>query len=217
MRCNLPNPLQRSAFSQLDPGRVEKLLDQAYAEANLARDECLKTKIGFVYAQVHYWRALDGKETWNEVRKELDGVVKRSEGLRLAHHDLANAIFYHGLVDQQAETGDLGREHFERAQGIALQEKDDFLLSFLERHLAVIEEHKGNLAQAETLYRRSLALRENLGAALYVPPAKAALADLLQKRDPNNPQIMPLYAAAAEGAAQTKNNQSRCRVRLQAL
>lgn len=197
--------LQRSAFSQSDPERVENLLHRADTAANLAKDPCLRTEVQFLYAQSHYWQAFDGKPTWSEVRKELDDVVKRSEEVHVSRHDLANALFYRGLVDQQAETGDLGEKYFERSQQIAVPEKDDFLLSFLERHLAVIDEARGNLAQAETRYRHSLGLREKVGATLYVPPAQAALAELLQKKDPNNPEAMQLRTAAAEGAARTRN------------
>jgi hypothetical protein len=59
------------------------------------------------------------------------------------------ALFYRGLVDQQAEAGDLGRRFFERAREIAVRRGDDCQLSFIERHLAAIDDARGDLAAAE--------------------------------------------------------------------
>jgi tetratricopeptide (TPR) repeat protein len=195
----------RSSYAKHDPDGVARLLREAEAPVTAANDACLSSDLAFLAAEIHYAQAFDGTVTWDQVRREVDAVLR---GLEPLGDDarLTWTLFYRGLVDQQQQVGDLGRQFFERASAIATRRGDDYRLSYLERHLAGIDETRGDLASAEARFRRSLALREKAGATLFVPPAQVTLADVLQERDRRNPEILRLYTDAAARAAAVKAN-----------
>jgi tetratricopeptide (TPR) repeat protein len=196
---------QRSSHSHADGDGVEALVREAEGPVAAANDPCLASDLRSLRAEIHYAQAFDRIVTWDQVRRELDAVLR---GLEPLGDDgrLTWALFYRGLVDQQQEVGDLGEQFFERAGAIAERRGDAYRLSYVERHLAAIDDTRGDLAGAEARFRRSLALREKVGALLFIPPAQTALADLLQKRAPRNPEIARLYADAAARAAAAKAN-----------
>jgi hypothetical protein len=196
---------QRSSYAQADPAGVAALLQEAAEPVRVAGDACLINDLQFLRAEIHYSQAFDGEVTWDQVRGELDAVLRGLEPLR-DEDRLAKALFYRGLIDQQQAVGDLGQRFFDRAREIAERRGDDYRLSYIERHLAGIADTRGDLSGAEAGFRRSLALREKVGALLFIPPAQTALADLLLKRAPRDPDIARLYADAAARAVAAKAN-----------
>jgi hypothetical protein len=195
----------RSSYAKHDPDAVARLVREAEAPVKAAGDASLASDRAFLSAELHYAPAFDATVTWDEVRREVDAVLR---GLEPLGDDarLTWGLFYRGLVDQQQEVGDLGRQYFERAHAIATRRRDDYRLSYLERHLAGIDETKGDVASAETRFRRSLALREKVGATLIIPPAQVALADVIQGRDRGNAESWRLYSDAAARAAAIQAN-----------
>jgi hypothetical protein len=196
---------QRGSISKADPAGVERLLAAADAPVTAAGDPCLANDLAFLRAEIHYAQAFDGVVTWDQLRREMDAVLRGLEPLA-DEARLTKALFYRGLVDQQQEVGDRGRQFFERAAAIATRRGDDYRLSYLERHLAAIDDERGDLAAAEVRFRRSLALREKAGAAVFVPPAQMTLADVLQRKDPKSAEALRLYTAAAARAAALRAN-----------
>jgi tetratricopeptide (TPR) repeat protein len=196
---------QRSSHSQADRDGVAALVRDAAGPVAAASDPCLASDLQSLRAEIQYTQAFDQIVAWDQVRSELDAVLR---GLEPLGDDgrLTWALFYRGLVDQQEEVGDLGRQFFQRARAIAERRGDDYRLSYIERHLAAIDDTRGDLAGAEARFRRSLALREKVGALLFIPPAQMALADVLGKRDPRNPDVARLYADAAARAAAANAN-----------
>jgi hypothetical protein len=195
----------RSSYARHDPDAVARLLRDAEAPVKAANDACLTSDLAFLAAEIHYAQAFDRIVTWDQVRAEIDAVLRRLEPLG-DEARLTWTLFYRGLVDQQQDVGDLGRQHFERAHAIATRRGDDYHLSYLERHLAAIDETRGDLAGAEARFRRSLALREKAGATLFVPPAQVALAGVLDGRDRRSPEALRLVTDAAARAAALKAN-----------
>jgi hypothetical protein len=196
---------QRSSYAEADRDGVAALVGAATGPVTSANDACLSSDLRALQAEIHHTQAFDQVVTWDQVRSEFDALLRDVEQLR-DDGRLTWTLFYRGLVDQHAEVGDLGQRFFERARDIAVRRGDDYRLSYIERHLAAIDDARGDLAAAETRFRRSLALREKVGALLFIPPAQIALADVLQKRDARNPDIARLYADAAARAAAAKAN-----------
>jgi tetratricopeptide (TPR) repeat protein len=196
---------QRGSYARHDPVGVQALVVAAEPPIRAAQDACLLSDLQFLKAEIHYSQAFDQTVSWDRVRRELGDVLRVLEPLG-DDERLAKALFYRGLVDQQQQRGDLGRRYFERARAIATRRHDDYQLSYLERHLAAIDDARGDLASAEARLRRSLALRETARATLFIPPAQTALADVLARRDPRSPEALALYTDAATRAGALQAN-----------
>ncbi len=151
--------------------------------------------------------------TWFSTQNEADletadKLFRDALAIRTAMAEspvLAQSYFHVGLVHEMRGQYEQAREVCERAYAVAERAHDALWMSYAVRDLAYLAERRGAWAEAENGYRRSLELREQVGAVPLVASAQVALAELRYARDGNADQALALLARAHEGAARVRS------------
>lgn len=170
--------------------RAAELSSAALAAAEALGDDVLVGDASDLLGLTLYWQALDsGRVADFETPVPHYARALTIRRKREDRRGVAETLFHQGLLFQNrpsATAQDQKRAEalFLEARALINAEDHPVELSYLERHLAAIAQERGDLDGALAAFRRSLALREQAGFRIYVPPALLAIAEvLLARRD----------------------------------
>lgn len=177
-------------------------LDEAWRAAERSSDRRLQADVLDLTGLCHYAREF-GRGEYATARPYYD----RAFALRTELGDrrgLAESLFHYGLIHQNRENPTKAdeaqaREYYQRSLRIAEEDHLPLEQSYALRHLAALESDAGNLESALEMFRRSLALRREIGFLIYLPAATLAVGDVLaelKRRD----EALATYGQALESA-----------------
>jgi tetratricopeptide (TPR) repeat protein len=190
--------LERSFYFQRDVERAEALIREALAFAETSGAERARALALLQMARLAFSQARDAGADWAVAVDYARRALQESETLG-DPVEMANAVYILGLVRQMRDGHEHGVEEFERMRALAERAGDRDVLSGAERHLGYACEARKDYTCARRHYERSLALREETGALVYVPFARITLAELRwrhmgERREP----IVQLERAVSE-------------------
>ena len=165
--------------------RAAELAAAALSAAEGLKEDALIGDASDLLGLTLYWKALDSGSA-----ADFQAPVPhfgRALALRRKLGDrrgTAETLFHQGLLFQNrpsatAEDEKKAEALFLEAKGVVQGGDHPVEESYLERHLAAIAQSRGDLDGALAAFRRSLALRQQAGFKIYVPPALLAIGDVL--------------------------------------
>ncbi|ACL65236.1 conserved hypothetical protein [Anaeromyxobacter dehalogenans 2CP-1] len=189
--------VDRSEFHRHAPREAATAADRALAAAREAGDPRVLATALLVHARRVYFEALEDPSRMRAAAaaiREARAAAGHAGDPRLE----AEAIFHQALAEDRLGRPEAARALLEDGAARARRLGDDFMLSNMERHLAGLDQDRGELARAELGFRQSLALREQAGAAAFVPWAQIALAEVLAERGTAEEEQRVLLRKAAQ-------------------
>jgi tetratricopeptide (TPR) repeat protein len=150
----------------------------------------------WVEARLYYRDAFDTRD-WTKAKAQVE---KARDLWRAAYGDaaLADVHNYFGLIEFQQGRLDPAEAEFKRALALARAAGDESVASSVERHLGFVHHRRGAQAEALEMYERSLRGRERLGAAVTIPFARIAVAELLLEWGRESERASSLLRDAAD-------------------
>lgn len=191
--------VDRSQFHRHAPAEAAAATGRAVAAARRAGGPRVLAAALAVQARLRFFESLDDPSRLRAAAAAIRDARSAAARAGEARAEV-ETLFLLALSEQRLGRPEAARALLEDGAARARRLGDDFLLSSMERHLADLEQARGDLAAAEVRFRQSLALREQAGAAAFVPFAQLALADVLAARGAGAEEQRTLLREAAEGA-----------------
>jgi tetratricopeptide (TPR) repeat protein len=195
----------RNFFHRDDPAPGRAALEEGERLAKEAGDEMVLSEARMQLARIDYAAAFETKD-WKKPRAAFESVLAVREK-RGDQRGISETLFYLGLTYEQDGQPDAAMERYLRALGIAEREKNIILESYLRRHIAGIQEERGQLAEAEKNIDAEIALRKRGGFLVGVPFALRQKADFVAAHGGGRAEAMKILeeaAAAAEKCGSTR-------------
>jgi len=167
--------MDRSFFHRRDPAPARVALEEGLRGARAAGDDATAATAAQALGQLDYNDAFETKD-WKKPRAAFESVLAARERIG-DRRGAAETLFYLGLTYEQDGQPVPAFERYEKSLAISEEIKDLVQQSYARRHMAGIQEERGELPAAERNIDLEIDLRRRGGFAVGVPFA------LLQKVD----------------------------------
>ena len=177
--------MDRSFFHRRDPAPARAALEEGRRLAKAAGDDATAAAADQGLGQLDYNDAFETKD-WKKPRAAFESVLAVRERIG-DRRGAAETLFYLGLTYEQDGQPGPAFERYEKSLAISEEVEDLVQQSYARRHMAGIQEERGELAAAEKNIAAEIDLRRRGGFAVGVPFALLQQADFLTAHggDPN--------------------------------
>jgi tetratricopeptide (TPR) repeat protein len=192
-------------FHEDAPGPARAALEEAQKLAKQAGDELVLSEARMQLARLDYAASFETKD-WKKPRTAFESVLAVREKLG-DERGVSETLFYLGLTYEQDGQPDAAYERYAKSLAIAEKEKNIILESYVRRHMAGIQEERGELEAARRNIDLEVELRRKGGFLVGVPFALRHKADFVAAHGPGKPEAVKLLeeaAAAAEKCGSTR-------------
>jgi tetratricopeptide (TPR) repeat protein len=192
-------------FHRDDPAPARAALEEAERLARAAGDPLVLSEARMQLARLDYSAAFETKD-WKKPRAAFEGVLATREKLG-DRRGISETLFYLGLTYEQDGLPDPAYERYAKSLAIAEGEKNIILESYVRRHMAGIQEERGELDAARKNIDLEVELRQRGGFLVGVPFALRHKADFVAAHGPGRAEAVKLLeeaAAAAEKCGSTR-------------
>ena len=192
-------------FHREDPAPARAALEEGERLARAAGDPLVLSEARMQLARLDYSAAFETKD-WKKPRAAFEGVLATREELG-DQRGMSESLFYLGLTYEQDGQLDPALERYVRSLAIAEKEKNIILESYVRRHIAGIQEERGELDAARKNIDAEIELRKRGGFLVGVPFALRQKADFVAAHGPGKAEAVRLLeeaAAAAEKCGSTR-------------
>jgi tetratricopeptide (TPR) repeat protein len=192
-------------FHRDDPAPAVSALQEGERLAKQAADELVLSEARMQLARIDYAAAFETKD-WKKPRAAFENVLAVREKLG-DQRGISETLFYLGLTYEQDGQPDPAYERYTKSLAIAEREKNIILQSYVRRHMAGIQEERGELDAARKNIDLEVELRRKGGFLVGVPFALRHKADFVAAHGPGKAEAVRLLeeaAAAAEKCGSTR-------------
>src|SRR5262245_29634236 len=182
-------------FHRDDPAPARAALEEGERLAKSAGDELVLSEARMQLARIDYAAAFETKD-WKKPRAEFERVLAVREKLG-DQRGISETLFYLGLTYEQDGQPDPAYERYTKALAIAEKRKDIILESYVRRHMAGIQEERGELDAARKNIDLEVELRKKGGFLVGVPFALRHKADFVAAHGPGKAEAVRLLEEAA--------------------
>ncbi len=169
--------MDRSFFHRRDPAPARAALEEGRRLAKAAGDDATAAAADQALGQLEYNDAFETKD-WKKPRAAFEGVLAVRERIG-DRRGVAETLFYLGLTYEQDGQPGPAFERYEKSLAISEEVRDLVQQSYARRHMAGIQEERGELAAAQKNIAAEIDLRRRGGFAVGVPFALLHEVDFL--------------------------------------
>ncbi len=185
-------------FHKDDPGPARAVLEEGERLARTAGDELVLSEARMQLARLDYAAAFETKD-WKKPRAAFESVLAVRQKLG-DPRGISETLFYLGLTYEQDGQPDPAFERYTKSLAIAEREKNIILESYVRRHMAGIQEERGELEAARQNIDLEVELRRRGGFLVGVPFALRHKADFVVAHGPGKAEAVRLLEEAAAEA-----------------
>jgi len=185
-------------FHRDDPGPARAALEEGERLARTAGDELVLSEARMQLARIDYAAAFETKD-WKKPRAAFESVLAVREKLGDAR-GISETLFYLGLTYEQDGQPDPAFERYTKSLAIAEKERNIILESYVRRHMAGIQEERGELDAARRNIDLEVELRRKGGFLVGVPFALRHKADFVAAHGPGKAEAVKILQEAASMA-----------------
>ncbi len=192
-------------FHHRDPAPARAALEEAQRLAKAAKDRMVAADVAQSLGQLSYSAGFETRD-WKTPRSAFEKVLAEREKLA-DRRGLAETLFYLGLTYEQDGQPAPALERYQKSLAIAEEAGDLVQQSYARRHIAGIQEERGEYPAAEKNIAAEIDLRRRGGFAVGVPFALLQQADFVAARGGDPKEIERLLdeaIAAAESCGSTR-------------
>ena len=197
--------MDRSFFHRKDPAPAREALEDGLRLAQAARDDGTAAAASQGLGQLDYNEAFESKD-WRKPRAAFESVLAVRERIG-DRRGTSETLFYLGLTYEQDGQPGSALERYEKSLAIAEEIGDPVQQSYARRHIAGIQEERGELSAAEKNIAAEIELRRRGGFAVGLPFALLQQADFLAAHggDPKEgARLLEAAIASAEKCGSTR-------------
>ncbi len=169
--------MDRSFFHRRDPAPARAALEEGLRLAKAAREAATAAAAAQALGQLDYNDAFETKD-WKKPRAAFERVLAAREKIG-DRRGVAETLFYLGLTFEQDGQPAPAFERYRKSLAISEEIEDLVQQSYARRHIAGIQEERGELAAAEKNIAAEIDLRHRGGFAVGVPFALLQQVDFL--------------------------------------
>jgi len=159
--------MDRSFFHRRDPAPARAALEEGARLAKVAGDDATAAAAAQGLGQLDYNDAFETKD-WKKPRAAFESVLAARERIG-DRRGTAETLFYLGLTYEQDGQPGPALERYEKSLAISEEIRDLVQQSYARRHMAGIQDERGELAAAEKNIAAEIELRRRGGFAVGVP------------------------------------------------
>ena len=185
-------------FHKDDPGPARAALEEGERLAKTAGDELVLSEARMQLARLDYAASFETKD-WKKPRAAFESVLAVREKLG-DQRGISETLFYLGLTYEQDGQPDPAFERYTKSLAIAEKEKNIILESYARRHIAGIQEERGELDAARKNIDLEVELRRKGGFLVGVPFALRHKADFVAAHGPGKAEAVRLLEEAVAEA-----------------
>ena len=185
-------------FHKDDPGPARASLEEGERLAKTAGDELVLSEARMQLARLDYAASFETKD-WKKPRAAFESVLAVREKLG-DQRGISETLFYLGLTYEQDGQPDPAFERYTKSLAIAEKEKNIILESYVRRHMAGIQEERGELDAARKNIDLEVELRRKGGFLVGVPFALRHKADFVAAHGPGKAEAVRLLEEAVAEA-----------------
>jgi len=185
-------------FHKDDPAPARAALEEGERLAKTAGDELVLSEARMQLARIDYAAAFETKD-WKKPRTAFESVLAVREKLG-DQRGISETLFYLGLTYEQDGQPDPAYERYTKSLAIAEKDKNIVLESYVRRHMAGIQEERGELDAARKNIDLEVELRRKGGFLVGVPFALRHKADFVAAHGPGKAEAVRLLEEAAAEA-----------------
>ena len=167
-------------FHHRAPAPARAALEEAQRLAKAAKDRIVAADVAQSLGQLSYSAGFETRD-WKTPRSAFEKVLAEREKLA-DRRGLAETLFYLGLTYEQDGQPGPALERYQKSLAIAEETGDLVQQSYARRHIAGIQEERGEYSSAEKNIAAELDLRRRGGFAVGVPFALLQQADFVAAR-----------------------------------
>ena len=182
-------------FHRDAPAPARAALEEGERLAKSAGDELVLSEARMQLARIAYAAAFETKD-WKTPRAAFEQVLAVREKLG-DQRGISETLFYLGLTYEQDGQPDPAYERYAKALAIAEKEKNVIQESYVRRHMAGIQEERGELDAARKNIDLEVELRRKGGFLVGVPFALRHKADFVAAHGPGKAEAVRLLEEAA--------------------
>ena len=191
-------------FHKDDPAPALAALEEGERLARTAGDELVLSEARMQLARIDYSAAFETKD-WKKPRAAFESVLAVREKLGDSR-GISETLFYLGLTYEQDGQPDPAFERYTKSLAIAEKDKNIILESYVRRHMAGIQEERGELDAARKNIDLEVELRRKGGFLVGVPFALRHKADFVAAHGPGKAEAVRLLEEAAAEAAEVRQH-----------
>ena len=185
-------------FHKDNPVPARAALEEGERLAKTAGDELVLSEARMQLARIDYAASFETKD-WKKPRAAFESVLATREKLG-DQRGISETLFYLGLTYEQDGQPDPAFERYAKSLAIAEKEKNIILESYVRRHMAGIQEERGELDAARKNIDLEVELRRKGGFLVGVPFALRHKADFVAAHGPGKAEAMRLLEEAVAEA-----------------
>ncbi len=185
-------------FHKDDPAPARAALEEGERLARTAGDELVLSEARMQLARLDYAASFETKD-WKKPRAAFESVLAVREKLG-DPRGISETLFYLGLTYEQDGQPDPAYERYTKSLAIAEKDKNIILESYVRRHMAGIQEERGELDAARKNIDLEVELRRKGGFLVGVPFALRHKADFVAAHGPGKAEAVRLLEEAAAEA-----------------
>ena len=185
-------------FHKDDPAPARAALEEGERLAKTAGDELVLSEARMQLARLDYAASFETKD-WKKPRAAFESVLAVREKLG-DPRGISETLFYLGLTYEQDGQPDPAFERYTKSLAIAEKDKNIILESYVRRHMAGIQEERGELDAARKNIDLEVELRRKGGFLVGVPFALRHKADFVAAHGPGKAEAVRLLEEAAAEA-----------------